>query len=162
MESYDHSAMFGFMIEDRSRGRVRAGKGGRPFITYVLCDEDVARVKRAVEILSRVFLAAGADRVLPNVHGFDELTGEADLGRFRAARLRARDFDLSAYHPLGTARMGLDPRTSVVSPDHTLHDAPNVYVTDGSAVPSSLAVNPQLTIMALATRAADGLAARLG
>jgi choline dehydrogenase-like flavoprotein len=161
METYDRSAMFGFMIEDRSRGRVRATRGGRPFITYVLGDEDVARLKRAVEILARVFLAAGARLVLPMVHGFDELRSEADLGRFRSARLSARDFDLSAYHPLGTARMGIDRRSSVVGPDHALHDVPNVFVMDGSAVPSSLAVNPQLTIMALATRAAEGLSARL-
>lgn len=161
MESFDRMAAFGFMIEDVSRGRVRRGPGGRPFITYVVGDEDVARLKRGVELLCRVFLAAGARRVLPLVHGFDELRSSSDLEQLSAARLRARDFDLSAYHPLGTARMGADPRRSVVGADHQLHDLPGLYVVDGSAVPSSLAVNPQLTIMALATRAAELLAARL-
>jgi choline dehydrogenase-like flavoprotein len=56
--------------------------------------------------------------------------------------------------------LGLDRRSSVVGPDHALHDTPNVFVTDGSAVPSSLAVNPQLTIMALATRAAEIISQR--
>ena len=75
--------------------------------------------------------------------------------------MHARDFELSDYHPLGTARMGMDPRRSVVGPDHQAHDLPGMYIVDGSAVPSSLAVNPQVTIMALASRAAEKLAARL-
>jgi choline dehydrogenase-like flavoprotein len=160
-ERFDRHAMFGFMIEDRSRGRVRALRG-RPVITYHLERSDVERLQRGMEILARVFLAAGARRVLPMCHGFDELRSEADLGRLRASRMRARDFDLTAYHPLGTARMGHDPARSVVGPDHQAHDVPGLYVVDGAAVPSSLGVNPQLTIMALATRAAEHLARALG
>jgi choline dehydrogenase-like flavoprotein len=162
MEAYDRIAGFGFMIEDTSRGRVRAMPGSyRPFITYNVNDADVARLKRGVDVLSRVFLAAGARTVVPNVHGFDEIRDEAELAAFRRAPLRARDFELMAYHPLGTARIGRDPRTSVVGPDHEAHDVPGLYVVDGAAVPTSLGVNPQLTIMALATRAAERLAAKL-
>jgi choline dehydrogenase-like flavoprotein len=158
LEQYDRIACFGVMIEDVSRGRVRRGPGGRPLITYSLEDHDVARLKRAVEILGRVYFAAGARTVFPLVHRFDELKSEADLERLRRARLRARDFEISAYHPLGTARMGRDPARSVVGPDHQVHDTPGCYVVDGSAVPSSPAVNPQVTIMALATRAAGEIA----
>src|SRR5690606_27395798 len=60
-EDWEHVAMFGFMIEDTSRGRVRT-VGGRTVITYMLNDVDLARIKRGVEILARVFLAAGARR----------------------------------------------------------------------------------------------------
>jgi hypothetical protein len=161
MEAFNRLACFGFMIEDSSRGRVRRGPGGKPLITYFLNDRDTAKVKRGVEILSRVYLAAGAREVLPGVHGWDSIRNEADLGRFRRAKMSARDFDLSAYHPLGTARMGIDPKRSVVDIEQQVHDLPGLYVMDGSAVPSSLAVNPQLTIMALATRAAEKLAAKL-
>ncbi len=154
-ETTDRVAMFGFLMEDTSRGRVVSRKAGKPIILYYLNDGDVARIKRGLEILARVYLAAGATRVMPLVNGFDELRNEADLTRFRAATLKARDFDLTAYHPLGTARMGIDPRSSVVGPDHRVHDVPDLYVTDGSAVPTSPAVNPQLTIMAMATRAAE-------
>ena len=162
VETLDHAVTFGFMIEDTSRGRVRPSRFGRPLNTYYLNDRDVARIKRGVEILARVFFAAGASRVLPLVHGFDELRGERDLSRFRAAHLAARDFDLSAYHPLGTARMGRDPKSSVVGPDHNAHDLTDLYIADGSAVPSSLAVNPQLTIMALSTRCAEAIGRTLG
>ena len=159
-EGYDRVASFGLMVSDTSRGRVRL-IGGRPVITYVLNDADLARIKRGIDILARVFFAAGARAVLPPVHGFDELRSEADLARLRTANLAASDLELSAYHPLGTARMGPDPRSSVVDLDHQVHDTPGLYVIDGASVPSSIGVNPQLTIMALATRAADRLAARL-
>jgi choline dehydrogenase-like flavoprotein len=154
MEAYDRIACFGFLIEDRSRGRVRATPSGKPIITYSVGPSDVALLKRGVEILMRVFLAAGAHKVLPQVHGFEEVSDAADVARFARARVTARDFELSAYHPLGTARMGIDPRRSVVGPTHEAHDVPGLFICDGSVVPSSLAVNPQLTIMALASRAA--------
>jgi choline dehydrogenase-like flavoprotein len=149
------------MVEDSSRGRVRAGPGGRPLITYVLGDEDVAKLKRGVELLARCYFAAGAKAVFPFVAGFDEITSEAELEAFRRARVHARDFDVTAYHPLGTCRMGTDPNRSVLSMDHEVHDVQGLFVTDGSAVPSSLGVNPQVTIMALATRAAERIATRI-
>jgi choline dehydrogenase-like flavoprotein len=159
-ERFDRIASFGLMVEDTSRGRVRT-VGGRLVVTYHLNDADVARLHRGLDLLARVYFAAGARTVMLPVHGFTELTSLDQLEAFRAAHLHARDLELSAYHPLGTARMGRDPASSVVDADHQLHDAPGVYVVDGASVPSSLGVNPQVTIMAMATRAAGRLAERL-
>jgi choline dehydrogenase-like flavoprotein len=158
-EGFERAASFGFMVEDTSRGRVRAVRG-HPVVTYMLNDADVAKIKRGIEILARVFFAAGARRMLAPVHGFAEI-GPDDLDRFRRADLRASDLELSAYHPLGTARMGRDPARSVVDANNQAHDVPGLYIVDGASVPSSLGVNPQLTIMALATRAAEKIAAAL-
>jgi choline dehydrogenase-like flavoprotein len=58
-------------------------------------------------------------------------------------------------HEMGTARMGKDPRTSVLNKWNQVWDAPNVYVTDGSGMVSASCVNPSLTYMALTARAAD-------
>ncbi len=58
-------------------------------------------------------------------------------------------------HEMGTARMGRDPRTSVLNGNNQVWDAPNVFVTDGACMTSSAAVNPSLTYMALTARAAD-------
>jgi choline dehydrogenase-like flavoprotein len=57
--------------------------------------------------------------------------------------------------------MGADPQSSVVGADLRVHGIADLYVMDGSVLPSSPAVNPQLTIMALASRAAQRLAERL-
>ena len=72
--------------------------------------------------------------------------------------LRPRDLKLMAFHPLGSARMDARrPRHGVLDANGRVHGTEGVYVCDGSAVPSSLGVNPQITIMTLATRLAHHL-----
>jgi choline dehydrogenase-like flavoprotein len=63
-------------------------------------------------------------------------------------------------HQAGTCRMGADPATSVCSPTGALHDVPNVVLADASVHVTNGGVNPGLTVMALAWRAADLLARR--
>ncbi len=161
MAAYDRLSCFGFVVEDCGRGSVRPGPGGRPLIRYDVHDNDVARLRRGIDIITRVYQAAGAETVYTGVRGHELIRCPEDLSRLRRAQLTARDFDLSAYHPLGTARMGADRAGSVVGPDLQAHDLPGLYVCDGSVLPTSPAVNPQLTIMAVARRAARLLADKL-
>ncbi|RKR86898.1 choline dehydrogenase-like flavoprotein [Micromonospora pisi] len=60
-------------------------------------------------------------------------------------------------HPLSSCRIGDDPATSALDDRHELRDHPGIFVTDGSAVPGALTVNPALTIAALAERAMPGI-----
>jgi choline dehydrogenase-like flavoprotein len=64
-------------------------------------------------------------------------------------------------HEMGTARMGRDPKTSVLNSRNQVWDAPNVFVTDGSCMTSAACQNPSLTYMALTARAADFAVAEL-
>ena len=61
----------------------------------------------------------------------------------------------NANHEMGTVRMGRDPKTSVLNAFNQLHEVPNVFVTDGSAMASSSCINPSITYMALTARACD-------
>ena len=61
----------------------------------------------------------------------------------------------SAVHEMGTARMGLDPKTSVLNSFNQMHDVKNVFITDGSCMTSAGSQNPSLTYMALTARACD-------
>jgi choline dehydrogenase-like flavoprotein len=62
-----------------------------------------------------------------------------------------------AFHLMGTARMGTDPKTSVVNTWHQAQDVANLFIVDGSSFATSAAVNPTSTIGALALRCADGI-----
>jgi choline dehydrogenase-like flavoprotein len=161
MEHFNEMLGFGFMVKDTSRGRVHRTAKGEPRITYWMNDHDVAQVRRGMGILSRVFFAAGAREVRVRVAGLGPLRDLDDVARLERMTIHPRDVDLSAYHPLGTARMGKDPLTSVVDLTHETHDVHDLYVCDGSSVPGSLGVNPQLTIMAMALRAAEFIHRRL-
>jgi choline dehydrogenase-like flavoprotein len=162
MESYDHLAQFGCMIEDEARGRVRRRRSGAPLITYSMTAGDVARLHRGIGLVIDMFRAAGARRFYPASPRFPLLDGDADIARFKRTPVRAADLTMMSFHPLGTCRMGPDPRRSVVGLDHQTHDLPGLYIVDGSTLPGPPAVNPQLTIMALATRAAGLISDRLG
>ncbi|MEN9599774.1 MAG: hypothetical protein RL596_2093 [Bacteroidota bacterium] len=94
------------------------------------------------ELKMRKDMQADAIEILSNagvkdVHGFE---GNGVLGR--------------GIHEMGTARMGADPKTSVLNKNNQIWDAPNVFVTDGSFMASSACVNPSLTYMAFTARAA--------
>ncbi|MFM9074301.1 MAG: GMC family oxidoreductase [Bacteroidota bacterium] len=68
---------------------------------------------------------------------------------------RVMSFPGNANHEMGAARMGRDPRTSVLNGFNQMHEVPNVFITDGSCMTSSACVNPSLTYMALTARACD-------
>ena len=62
-----------------------------------------------------------------------------------------------SVHEMGTARMGRDPRTSVLNGHNQAHDVPNLFVTDGACMASSSCVNPSITYMALTARAVSAM-----
>ena len=64
-------------------------------------------------------------------------------------------FPGNANHEMGIARMGKDPKTSVLNAFNQMHEVPNVFITDGSCMTSSSYQNPSLTYMALTARACD-------
>jgi choline dehydrogenase-like flavoprotein len=151
MLSFPNLSQFGVMVSDVSRGFVRE-RAGRPEIRYDLQQEDVDLFRRGIELLAELYRAAGAKRIFYPIDG----APEGPLPE----RLRAHDLTLMAFHPLGTARADARPDRGVVDANLELHGARGVYVADASVVPSSLGVNPQITIMALATRLAYHLLGR--
>jgi choline dehydrogenase-like flavoprotein len=152
MLRFRHFSQFGVMVSDLSRGSVRE-RLGRPEIRYDLNADDTQVFKRGIEMLCELYFAAGAHTVLPPVERIGLLTG-GDLAPLTESEVRAHDLTLMAFHPMGTARADARPGHGVVDGDLRLHGADNVYVADASVIPSSIGVNPQITIMALATRLA--------
>jgi len=96
-----------------------------------------------------------------NEHAMAQQMMEDAVEMFKAAGLEdVKGFNHpvvpgSVIHEMGTARMGRDPKTSVLNPHNQVHAVPNVFVTDGSMMCSSPTQNPSLTYMALTARAAD-------
>jgi choline dehydrogenase-like flavoprotein len=145
MADYRHLAQFGLMVADSSRGSVHS-LAGQTMIRYDVKDSDLQRFRDGLGRMRELLEAAGAREVyLPLPKGVPP------------DRARLRDLKLMAFHPLGTARADARASHGVIDGDLQVHGAEGVYVADGAAVPSSLGVNPQMTIMALATRLAFNL-----
>jgi GMC oxidoreductase len=153
MLDYLHIAQFGLMLSDTSRGSVHALPGNAFRISYDLNDDDLRTFKRGIDLLCECYWAAGAKEIYPPVDGIGILR-DGDLETLRRHELRPQELTLAAFHPLGTARADARPAHGVVDADLKLHDVDGLYVSDASVLPSSLGVNPQMTIVALATRLA--------
>lgn len=165
MSQYPNMGIFGGMVsESDSRGRVInfPRPGYRPTMLYMLKGKDVDKAKAATVLMAEIWFAAGAKKVFTPFAGHYELGGAGDLKRLERSRIRATDiFGMTAYHPLGTCRMGGDPEWSVVKHTCETWDIADLYICDGSVLPSSPGVNPQLTIMAMAMRCAGFIDERL-
>jgi choline dehydrogenase-like flavoprotein len=160
LEQFDHLGVIGVHLSDRSEGRVALAGGGAR-ITYKLTKDDAAALRFGIARAADVHFAAGATEVYPQVGRVSvlrpgEQTPLVEQGRFHPGELR-----LEGFHPMGTTRMGRDPRTSVVSPSGQTHDVPGLYVADSGVFPTSLRVNPMITVMAVARRVAAGIAEEL-
>lgn len=162
-EHYQQTAYFGFMIKDESRGRVRKGVHPEiPLITYSMNARDFAKFLKGIKLLSQMMLRAGAEYVhLPGLRRFPKIHSEHELEVALASGVKPHHFAISAYHPLGTARVGPSAAQGVCDEKHRVFGWEGLYVMDGASVPSSLGANPQVTIMALAARAAAWVAEEL-
>lgn len=157
---YNRLVLAGVLVEDTGTGRVRALGSRGVVATYPVTDDDARRVTRAVLLLGEALLEAGATTVHLPFAGRGPLRGGDDLRRARAIPVRARDLTLSTVHLMGTARMGTDPTGAVCDPFGEVFDTAGLSVTDASLFPGPVGVNPMLTIMALATRAAGRIVDR--
>ena len=82
---------------------------------------------------------------------------------FKDVQVRGKiSFPGNANHEMGIARMGHDPKTSVLNKYNQLHEVPNVFITDGSCMTSGSCLNPSLTYMALTARACDWAVGEMG
>ncbi|HYD77137.1 GMC family oxidoreductase [Ramlibacter sp.] len=107
---------------------------------------DIESIARTLDLVAAELARTGVGRF-----EYDPATLEQDLMRYGAY----------GGHHIGTARMGTDPRTSVVDADCKLHGVDNLYVAGSAVFPTSSQANPTLTIVALSLRLADRLARRL-
>ena len=148
------------LIHDHNVGRVYM-ENGRKRIDYDLDDRDFPSLQEVLRATSKIYFAAGAKRVflpttrrtvIESADQVDSVINSLENGKHR--------YKLVSYHPQGTMRMGKDPKKSVVGPDGRMHDLDNVYVIDASLFPTTLLVNPQETVYAMASYLSDQMLAR--
>jgi len=127
-------------------GRVDALGMPRLHIDWRYSRQDIESMGRTLDLIAQELERSGAGRL-----DYDRDTLEEDLLRFGAY----------GGHHIGTARMGTDPRTSVVDADCRVHSVDNLFVAGSAAFPTSSQANPTLTLIALSLRLGRHLAVRL-
>jgi choline dehydrogenase-like flavoprotein len=147
----------------RSLGTVKARRRSMdPILTWSLDPEDVKILTRALWILSEVFFAAGARKIVPGVMGLQpEMFTLEEARVLQTHPIRGRDLISVGNHAFSTTRMHGDPRRGVVDEFGRCHDLDNLYIADTGIFPRSSSVNPMFTGMALAHRIGQHIADRL-
>ena len=159
-----HLASVGVFVSDSSQGRVLRGLGpnwwASPIILYRLNQRDAQRLLRGIALAAEIFLAAGASAVFTGISGVAPISDRDGLRALERGSVRPGLLTTVGFHPMGTCRMGRDPEVSVVGPFGEAHSLRGLFVADASIFPSCLGVNPQVSIMAFATRTAWHIAER--
>ncbi len=153
--------VFGAMIHDEGGGSVRGGTGREPILTYKMAPRDLARLRRSITILAEMAFAGGAREVYLPIFGTSGIDSLDQAKKLEYEPLDARRIECLAFHPLGSARMATDARRGVVDPSGQCYEVRDLYVADGSVLPTSIGVNSQVPIMSMATHLAWRLADRL-
>ena len=158
MRLYPRLGGIGIFLHDHSHGRLEFDETGPPTVAYRLGATDEEQLLDALVKASEVSFAAGAEKVfLP----YNDVVAVGRRGAYQAIRdhgVRLNDPLFVSYQPQGTLRMGGDPRRSVVNSFGAAHAVRNLFVCDASVFPTSVAVPPQIAVMALATRTAQHVA----
>lgn len=155
MRAYDHMASAGSVVGTRPGARVRLGWGGRMKLSYEPHPGDLSRLVAGLKLAGRIYLAAGAKRVMPTTFRYLAYSQARGLDELDHVIRDNTDVQLHSSHPQGGNAISRSTARGVVNEEFAVHGAPGVYLCDASAFPSAITVNPQLTVMALAEYAAE-------
>jgi choline dehydrogenase-like flavoprotein len=148
MRRYRHMACAGVLVGTTVPGRLKDGR-----IEYTAAPEDRASVVEGLQVAGRIWLEAGAERVMPATFAWQEYRDAASLEQLPNRILESGDLLLTSAHPQGGNALG-----DVVDEDFRVLGWQNLYLCDASVFPSSVHVNPQLTVMGMAQHAAGRIA----
>jgi len=168
MRRLPRTTLVGILLRDRDGGRVTLGPSGRPIVNYRLSPYDTGHLRKAFAAAAAALEAAGAREIWstharhlayrPDGSGSARERWAASLDR---AGYGPNQLLLATFHQMASCRMGANRVDSVVSPENQVWGIPGLYVADASTFPTASGVNPMLTIMAIAHRAAGMIAARV-
>jgi choline dehydrogenase-like flavoprotein len=165
MATLPRTALVGLLLRDRFGGRVTVDRDGAPVVDYTLSRYDRKHLWQAIVAGADLLEAAGAREIWAPL-SVDNRYQPGDRGRREvwydafdvAGGLRSNSLLLVTFHQMASCRMGSSARNSVVDAENRVWGIRNLYVTDASTFPSASGVNPMLTVMAVAHRAAGFIA----
>jgi choline dehydrogenase-like flavoprotein len=148
MQRYRHLACSGVLVGTTEPGRVKPGKHA-PEIEYEASREDRGALVEGLQVAGRIWFQAGVERVMPATFAWQEYRTPDSLSELPGRILESGDLLMTSAHPQGGNALG-----AVVDEDFRVRGLDNLYLCDASVFPTSVHVNPQLTVMGLAQYAA--------
>ncbi|GAA0687776.1 GMC family oxidoreductase [Marinobacterium maritimum] len=162
MEQYPHTHFSALLVPDQPSGTMdwEWGPDGKvkPKIQYTLTDEWKQRFKRGYKTAAEFLFEAGAKEINCNSPVFGPITSPDQLSRVDDFPLEPGMVALTSAHVQGSCRIGLNADVGVVDQNLQLHNLDNIYVVDGSVMPTTASTHTMIPIMVMADRAMHKLA----
>ncbi|HYT17165.1 MAG TPA: GMC family oxidoreductase [Thermoplasmata archaeon] len=152
LQRLNNLAMAGVLVRDANNGRVSLTSTDRASVQYRLSDRERDVIALGISLIGKMWFALGAKRVISPHRDLIVVEQEADLTKLTdLIRSASEHLLLGSAHPQSGNRIGSDPRNSVVDSRCRVHGFRNLFVCDASVFPTSVGVNPQITVMAVAS-----------
>ena len=155
MRRYPRLMAVGVLVGTKPHARLVRALTGGPGVVYHPDPEDLHKLADGLVQVGEMLFAAGARRVMLNTWGYDEFTHPSQLFAIYRIASDPSYITLGTGHPQGGNAISADAERGVVDSHFRVHGYANLYVCDASVFPTSLTVNPQLTVMSLAHYAAE-------
>ncbi|MFT7519314.1 MAG: choline dehydrogenase-like flavoprotein [Kiritimatiellia bacterium] len=162
LAEYRHMAHWVVAVRAEAEGTVRPSLLGTPMVRYSLTRRDTERLRWGLKHVAEQHFEAGATKVMPGIYGAPDVLGPDDLGVLDQVSMDPRRQVVILSHLFGGCVMGTDESRSVCDLRGKVHGYEGLVVADASCIPTTLGVNPQHTIMALARMHAESLLEQRG
>jgi choline dehydrogenase-like flavoprotein len=163
MSRFENLAGTYAILDDENPGEMTVDKAGKPIFNYTVRGNDQAKARDFLANSARLMLTVGAQEVLIPDSKFTTIRHINEIEtKIASVDMSPGSMVFGGPHPLGTCRMGEDPKTSVINSACESHDLPNLFIADGSIFPTSVGVDPSLSIMAFATKTSKHVIERVG
>ena len=161
MALYGHIASALLLAPDAPSGAVKVGRGARPEIAYEQRDDHKARLRHAAKVAARIYLSAGARRVVIPTHRPVSITREADIAAVDDLDFAPATAPILSAHQQGGVRMAMSADDGAADPDGKVYGTRGIYVFDSGLFPSSSSSHTMTPIMTVAHYLSERLAAGL-
>jgi choline dehydrogenase-like flavoprotein len=154
MKAFPNSHFAQMLIPDQPSGEIdwdwKEDGTVIPKINYVMKDEWIARFKTCMKTMAKFYFEGGAKKLVMSHNTFAPLTSVDEISRFDDYPIAPGLTKFFSAHPQGSCRMGLTAENSVVNQDLKVHTLNNIYIMDGSVMPTSASTHTMLPIMTMA------------
>jgi hypothetical protein len=152
IQRFNNYAMAGIVVRDGNIGRVALTNTGRASVSYEPKIKELKAIAKGVEILAKMWFALGAKRIINSHRSMPIVDKEEDLPKLIERIVKdPKNLLLGSAHPQSGNRIGESPAHSVIDSNCKVHGFRNLFVCDASVFPTSVGVNPQISVMTVAS-----------
>ena len=153
IQRFNNYSMAGIVVRDGNLGKVKLTSTGRASVTYEPGTKELKALAKGTEILAKMWFALGAKKVIVPYRGLSSIDREEDIPKIMDRIINEpKNLLLGSAHPQSGNRIGnTSGDGSVVDSNCKVHEFKNLFVCDASVFPTSVGVNPQITVMTIAS-----------